>query len=257
MVAEPRVLVIPAGGLGTRLKPVNPDLPKEMLPVGPKPAIQYAVEEGMDAGMERIVVVISPSKNIIRDHLSRLGYPVTYLYQERPRGEMDAIALAEPVVGDRALAILYPDNLHLPAPGALKQLTGAFEQQGRDVMGLQFVTHENAAFVGNSGRVNVTRLADGTYRIKRFYPKGPGRFRRRFPLELRSCGMMVCGRHFFSTLRRARQWVDQGEFTDEPVRRLILEERGWSGVPLIGKVYDIGNPEGYRLCLKHVETSPG
>ena len=158
MVAEPRVLVIPAGGLGSRLKPVNPDLPKEMLPIGPKPAIQYTVEEGLDAGMERIVVIISPSKNIIRDHLSRLGYPVTYIYQEQPRGEMDAIALAERVVGERALAILYPDNLHLPGPGALKQLTRVFQQQEMDVIGLQSVTHENAAFIGNSGRVDVGRI---------------------------------------------------------------------------------------------------
>lgn len=254
MSDEPKVLVIPAGGLGTRLRPVNPDLPKEMLPIGSKPAIQYTVEEGMDAGIESIVIIINSRKEIIRDHLSRLGYPIMFLYQAEPRGEMDAIALAEPIVGNQAAAVFYPDNLHFPAPGALKLLKSVFQQQGTDVMGLTPVTQENAAVLGNSGRVDVTPLSDGLYQIKRFHPKGPGYFHPRFPGELRACGMTVYGQRIFETIRRARKLVNYGEFTDGPVRRLILKERGWLGFRLPGRVYDVGNPDGYRLCAKQDEV---
>ena len=53
----PKYLIIPAAGLGTRMKSVNPDIPKEMLPVGDKPAIQYAVEEGLSADIKNIIII--------------------------------------------------------------------------------------------------------------------------------------------------------------------------------------------------------
>ena len=58
--------LIPAAGHGTRFLPVTRAVPKEMLPVGSKPAIQLIVEEALDAGADEVVVVISPEKEIIR-----------------------------------------------------------------------------------------------------------------------------------------------------------------------------------------------
>ena len=87
---EPRYLIIPAAGLGKRMRTVNPDLPKELLPVGHKPAIQYAVEEGLSAGIQKIVIVISRQKEIIRQYFedpefSRKIYP-------RASGELENIS---------------------------------------------------------------------------------------------------------------------------------------------------------------------
>ena len=62
------ILIIPAAGRGTRMKSVNPDIPKEMLPLGNRPAIQYAVEEGISAGIKDIVIIISSVKDIIREY---------------------------------------------------------------------------------------------------------------------------------------------------------------------------------------------
>ncbi len=62
----PRYLIIPAAGLGTRMRTLSPDLPKELLSIGGKPAIQYAIEEGIAAGIEKIVIIISDQKEIIR-----------------------------------------------------------------------------------------------------------------------------------------------------------------------------------------------
>jgi UTP--glucose-1-phosphate uridylyltransferase len=59
-------LIIPAAGLGTRMRQVTPDLPKELLPVGHKPAIQYTVEEGFSANIKNIIIIISRQKEIIR-----------------------------------------------------------------------------------------------------------------------------------------------------------------------------------------------
>jgi UTP--glucose-1-phosphate uridylyltransferase len=251
-VTLPRFLVIPAAGKGTRMKPVDPHLPKELLPLGSKAAIQYALEEGLDAGIEHFIIILSREKEIIRRYLSNSALPITYLYQERPLGESDAIALAESVVGNHPLAIIYPDNLYLPAPGALKLLTETFLQHALDVIGLSPVTLENAPKISNSGQVDLIRTTGNLYRIKRIVPKGAGHFIPRYAQELRACGMMVAGAHIFEAIGRMRPTVQRGEFTDEPVRKLLLKEKGLLGYRLPGTVYDIGNPQGYAMCVQQL-----
>ena len=63
--------VIPAAGLGTRFLPVTKAQPKEMLPIIDKPAIQYVVEEAIDAGIDDILIIIGKGKRAIEDHFDR------------------------------------------------------------------------------------------------------------------------------------------------------------------------------------------
>jgi UTP--glucose-1-phosphate uridylyltransferase len=230
------------------MRSVNPYLPKELLPLGGKPAIQYAIEEGVHAGAEKIIIIISPQKEVLRHRLSNLQTHIDFVYQQEPRGEADAIALAEPLAGGHDLGIIYPDNLYLPAPGGLKYLKTVYAKTGIDVLALSPVSRLNSTAVGNSGRVDLMNQEADIYRILRFHAKAPGYFRPRFTVELRTCGMMVTGPHLFGFIRRARENWRQGEFTDEPVRLLLLKERGLLGVRLPGSVHDIGNPEGYAFC---------
>jgi UTP--glucose-1-phosphate uridylyltransferase len=61
--------IVPAAGLGTRLLPATKSQPKEMLPVGRKPAIQYVVEELQAAGLQQILIITGERKRVIEDHL--------------------------------------------------------------------------------------------------------------------------------------------------------------------------------------------
>lgn len=63
-----RKAVIPAAGLGTRFLPATKAIPKEMLPVVDKPAIQYVVEEAADAGLQDVLVIIGRNKNALANH---------------------------------------------------------------------------------------------------------------------------------------------------------------------------------------------
>jgi UTP--glucose-1-phosphate uridylyltransferase len=271
MAEEIHYLVIPAAGLGTRMRRVNPDMPKEMLPILNKPAIQYSVEEGLAAGIKDIVIIINKNKEIIRsyfeDKRSREQlYPLaaeameeivkvcrfTFLYQKEPLGEMDAISLSRNIVGNNAIAIIYPDNIYFPAPGALRILKDVYLRFRTDVSALMKVTEENARGISNSGKVDVLPLEKDIYNITKFYPKGDGYFVPRFKYELRTCGFSILGPYIFEYIERARAFVKEGEFTDEPFRILILKEKGYLGYALPGMVFDIGNPEGYRLCLRSV-----
>ena len=89
--------IIPAAGKGTRFLPVTRVVPKEMLPVGAKPAIHCIVEEAIEAGADDIVIIISEEKEIIRRYFE--GDPsfagkVRFVYQKEQRGLGHAVLQA-------------------------------------------------------------------------------------------------------------------------------------------------------------------
>jgi UTP--glucose-1-phosphate uridylyltransferase len=261
-------LIIPAAGLGTRMRQVTPDLPKELLPVGHKPAIQYTVEEGFSASIKNIVIIISRQKEIIRQYFEdntisknmfphafkelekiKKGCTFTFLYQKEPLGESDAINYAKDIVGCNSVAIIYPDNLYFPAPGALKILKSAFIKHKKDIVALSKVTDELSRTISNAGRVDIKPLDDSLFNIEKFIPKSPGHFIPRFKGE---CGIYISGPHIFKYIERMKSIIKESELTDTPVRSLILKEKGFWGCRLPGTVFDIGNPEGYELCLEYI-----
>ena len=136
-----RKAVIPVSGFGTRLLPTTRALPKEMLPVGRYPTIQYVVEEMISAGVCEILFVTSRNKTIIEDqfdnrtelisYLSQVnrlellgefdykarGISFFYTRQQSPPGVLklqgtgDAIAAAEQFVGDEPFIVAYGDTI--------------------------------------------------------------------------------------------------------------------------------------------------
>jgi UTP--glucose-1-phosphate uridylyltransferase len=257
-------LVIPAAGLGTRVKAVSGGLPKEMLDIGDRPAIRYAVEEGLSAGIRNIAIIISREKEVIRQYLeesdissqlSSGGVKLSFFYQDKPLGEAGAISLTEDFVGGNPLAIFYPDNIFLPSCAALKSIKRAFEDCSRNLISLVEVTDETSSGLGASGHVDLTLLEGNLFRVDRVYPKGRGYFKPRYRGELRGCGLWLVGSDFFSHLHRARQEAQGGEFTDGAVKNLILREEGLYGLRLPGICFDIGNPEGYRLCKTYMSAA--
>ena len=136
-----RKAVIPVAGLGTRLLPATKSQPKEMLPVGRKPVVQYVVEEMVRAGIKEILLITGRSKRAIEDHFDRdedlvsrlksgghdslvdaLDYevlPVTLFYtrQHAPQGLGDAIRYAEDFVGNEPFVVALGDTIIQSAPG--------------------------------------------------------------------------------------------------------------------------------------------
>jgi UTP--glucose-1-phosphate uridylyltransferase len=139
-----RKAVIPVGGLGTRLLPITKVLPKELLPVGRRPVIQYVVEEMRAARLEHICLVTGRKKTLIQEHfdhdpelvrhlqdhgrddlLAELAYlesglHLTYIRQSGPQGLADALSLAEDFVGDQSFVVALGDSIiREPQTGAL------------------------------------------------------------------------------------------------------------------------------------------
>lgn len=130
-----RKAVIPVAGLGSRLLPVTKSQPKEMLPVGRKPTVQYVVEELEHAGVNQLLLVTGRKKSSIEDHfdpdpelLLRLsesgdselsdamayldsGSTFFYTRQSTPRGNGDAVRLGREFVGDEPFFVAFGDSI--------------------------------------------------------------------------------------------------------------------------------------------------
>lgn len=146
---KPTKAVIPCAGYGTRLLPWTKLVPKELLPVGSKPAIQYIVESAVESGVTEIILVCHPDKVSIADYfrpnaalrallhdrgktaqlaeLQRIESlaDITVTYQETPRGLGDAVYCARALVGDAPFLVLLPDVLIHQHPPAMMQLLDA------------------------------------------------------------------------------------------------------------------------------------
>lgn len=127
--------IVPAAGVGSRLLPATKSQPKEMLPVGRKPAVQYVVEELQDAGLRQILLITGRTKRAIEDHfdadpdlvstlrqagneavLADLAYledksRFFYTRQSIPRGVGDAVLLGADFVDTEACAVALGDSL--------------------------------------------------------------------------------------------------------------------------------------------------
>jgi UTP--glucose-1-phosphate uridylyltransferase len=152
-----RNAVVPVAGLGTRMLPATKSQPKEMLPVGRKPVVQYVVEELEANGFERVLMVTGATKTAIENHfdpdpvlirhlretgkeelLEELGglSKMHFLYtrQKSQRGLGDAIAHAEPFCGSEPFAVALGDSilgLHGTSQ-ALAQMSRIFEEKSQE-----------------------------------------------------------------------------------------------------------------------------
>ena len=77
-----RKAVIPAAGLGTRFLPVTKALPKEMLPIVDKPAIQYIIEEAVNSGIDDILIITGRGKRAIEDHFDK-AFELEHLLRQK------------------------------------------------------------------------------------------------------------------------------------------------------------------------------
>ena len=94
-----RKAVLPVAGFGTRVLPATKTIPKEMLPVVDRPALQYVVDEAREAGIEHFVFVTGRNKGAIEDYFDR-AYELEYSLQAKGKTEIyDALDADTPEAG--------------------------------------------------------------------------------------------------------------------------------------------------------------
>lgn len=173
-----RKAIIPAAGLGTRVLPATKAMPKEMLPIVDKPALQYLIEELIESGIKEILIITGRNKQAIENHFD-YSYELEhlleikekkeilnvvqniskminlfYVRQKMPLGLGDAIKCAESFVGNEPFLILLGDDIiytdkeknQIPVS---KQLIDAYEKNGKgNYIGYQKINMEDVSKYG-------------------------------------------------------------------------------------------------------------
>jgi UTP--glucose-1-phosphate uridylyltransferase len=162
MVKKLRKAVLPVAGFGTRVLPATKAIPKEMLPVFDRPALQYVVDEAWAAGIEHIICVTGRGKGAIEDYFDRayeledsLGKKnktdllgelgavlpkagtISFVRQQSPLGLGHAVWCARDIVGDEPFAVMLPDMLMMATPSCLAQMVDAYNKVGGNIIAVE------------------------------------------------------------------------------------------------------------------------
>ena len=109
--------IVPAAGKGSRLKPITDAIPKEMIRVGKKPAIEHVLNVLKAGGVKDVLLIVGPKKHALMDYLGsgeRLGMDIYYRVQEETLGTAHAISLGKDFIEDEDFVIMYGDNYITP-----------------------------------------------------------------------------------------------------------------------------------------------
>ncbi|TJY68829.1 UTP--glucose-1-phosphate uridylyltransferase GalU [Arthrobacter sp. CAU 1506] len=167
-----RKAVVPAAGLGTRFLPTTKAMPKEMLPVVDKPAIQYVVEEAARAGLTDVLMITGRNKRSLEDHFDRVPFveetleakgdlaklaavresselaDIHYVRQGDPMGLGHAVLRAKQHVGDEPFAVLLGDDLIDERDELLSEMIAVQQATGGSVIALMEVDPEQISAYG-------------------------------------------------------------------------------------------------------------
>ena len=254
--------VIPAAGLGTRVLPATKSMPKEMLPIVDKPAIQYIVEEAVNSGITDILIITNRGKGIIEDHfdrspeleerllasgkqdiynevvsISKLAN-ICFIRQKETKGLGHAVNCARSFVGNEPFAVLYGDDVIIGEDPACAQLIRAYEKYGKSVVGIKAVPETN---IFKYSSLKVDKLEDNIYSCTDMIekPKTPEAV-----LSLYSIlGRCVLTPDIFDILDNTPPGSG-GEIQLTDAMKTLAQTVGMTGVDYTGKRYDMGDKFG-------------
>ncbi len=162
-----KTAVFPVAGFGTRMLPATKAIPKEMITLIDKPLIQYAVEEAIDSGIERIIFITGRTKKALEDHfdinvelnntlvksgnlemleeIKKISEMVNLVYvrQKRMLGLGDAILCVKDIVNDDPFVVILPDDIILSDTPVVSQLMTQFEEYGFPIVSTMKVKEED------------------------------------------------------------------------------------------------------------------
>lgn len=270
-----RKAVIPAAGLGTRLRPVTFAVPKAMLPIVDRadrvlPVVHYILAEAAGAGAEQAAVVVCPAHEALlaeylaavrREGCAELPAEIELVIQQEPLGFGHAVLLAADFVGDQPFLLLLGDHVHIAADGrppCAAQVAAAFARTGgAATVGMQPVGPDELPRVGVARGEPIGR---GVFRCADFAEKPdletararlatPGLAADRF---LAHCGIYAFSPLVFELLAelaaRRRPQVGELQLADAQSMLLKRHPREYYLLEIAGRSYDTGTPAGYAAA---------
>lgn len=271
-----RKAVITAAGLGTRVLPASKAIPKEMLPIVDKPAIQYIVEEIVKAGITDILIITSRGKTVMEDHFDRSPEleqrlaasgktamlkevvdvanlaNITYLRQKETKGLGHAVYCAKSFADGEPIAVLYGDDVIMGDDPAIGQLCRAYDEFGLGIAGIKEVS---ASDIHKYSSLAVELVKDNLYRVTDMIekPDTPDKVLSLFSI----LGRCVLPPEIFDILENTMPGAG-GEIQLTDAMKQLSRTNSMIGVDFVGKRYDMGSKLGFmqatvETALKHPE----
>ncbi len=270
-----RKAVFPVAGFGTRVLPATKSIPKEMLPVVDRPAIQYVVDEAREAGIEHFVFVTGRNKGAIEDYFDR-AYELevtldlkrknhaleqiqkvllppgsaSFVRQQSPLGLGHAIWCAKDIVGNEPFAVLLPDVIVKSSPGCLAQMIEAAEGLGGNMLAVDAVPDSEVSKYGViSPRGRRGRLIEMDGMVEKPDPAVA-------PSNLKITGRYILQPEIFALLgEQAAGAGGEIQLTDAMAR--LMATQVFHAYEYVGQDYDCGSVLGYfDAVLGHVVDHP-
>lgn len=278
--------VIPVAGFGTRMLPLSKAVPKELLPLGNKPAIQYVVEEAIAAGLTNIVLVNHAQKTAIEnyfdinseldtqlrakgkaalaDSLNWLpaGVTVTSVRQGKPLGLGHAVLQARAIVGDEPFAVLLPDVI-------LNPYNTDYTQQNLAYMLQQFAKQQYSQILvdpvkeSDIHKYGIAKLAstqmvakseqNQSFAVMGFVEKPKAEDA---PSNLAVVGRYVFNNAIFDYLANTQPSVG-GEIQLTDAIDALISTQGVDVVSMVGNSFDAGDMNSYLQAVGYFATQLG
>ncbi len=257
-----RKAIIPAAGMGTRVLPASKAVPKEMLNIVDKPAIQYIVEEAFASGIEEVLIITNRNKGAIEDHFdhsceleaklseseskqsilddvlacSNFGN-IYFLRQKETKGLGHAVLCAKNFIGNEPFAVLYGDDVIISEKPVTKQLCDAYEKYGKGIVGVKEVSDEN---ITKYCSLKTEHLENNCYNCVDMIEKPkPEEIMGNFSI----LGRTVLPPEIFDILEKTPAGAgNELQLTD--AMKVLAQAEGMIAVDYEGKRYDMGNKFG-------------
>lgn len=267
--------VIPAAGLGTRFLPVTKILPKELLPIVERPALELIIEELAESGIEEVILILSPEKESIYEYFSEGGFIDQMLeerghgekltdlrkllkkirfkrvYQKVPRGLGDAVLCAKAHITDPFFAIVLPDDLVYSKKPCLKQMIDEHNKTKKNIIAVEKVAKEQVSsygIVSPSEKIVPKKSFAIDYVVEK--PKIASA-----PSQYAIIGRYILSKNIFEYIEQNSQ-EQHGEIQLTTAIEKLVESNLVRGFAFEGLRIDVGQPLGFvkaniTFGLKH------
>lgn len=266
-----KTAVIPAAGLGTRFLPFTKAVPKEMLPLVSKPAIQHIIEELIHSNFSNLNIIVSETKIALKNYFDPsyepsflkeqdrqtiktmindciCGTTINYLTQAAPRGTGHAVYMAHELVKPgEYFAVLFPDDILIGDKPAIGMMAEIARQENATVIAVQEVPYEKISAYGVVGIKN--QLSPDTYEITSLVEKPK---KEDAPSNLAIVGRYILPYTIFPAIEDVAQ-TSIGEIQLTNAIQLLLDR----GEKVIAfkfphKRLDTGTPRGWLEAIIYV-----
>ena len=258
-----RKAVIPVAGYGTRFLPYTKAVPKAMLPILNKPAIQIITEEVVKSGITDILFVVGYRSEVLEAHFAKsnrldevllagkkfalydaVKYPetmarISFVEQKALNGTAKAVEIAEHFVNNEPFAILFGDDvMYNDGAPVIGQLVESFEKTGKSVVGCKEVPLED---VPKYASVEYGEQNGNLYKVSGIIEKPPIE---KVKSRISPLGRYVVTPKIFDIIKTLTPTVNNEYQLTDALDNLAKTE-GLNALIFDGKRYDMGSRLGY------------